>query len=982
MRRVALFAITLLFATPAFAADKKPVNRRGLDFFEAKIRPVLVKHCYQCHSAEAAAKGKLKGALYLDTRGGLLKGGDSGPALVPGKPKQGLLISALKHDAFKMPPKGKLPARIIADFEKWVKMGAPDPRDGGKATTTVETNFKEARKFWSFSPIKKVTIPKVKETAWVRNSVDNFVRAKQEAKSLSPNGPASPETLIRRVYFDTIGLPPSPAEIEKFVRDAEIDITGAYRKLVADLLKRKQFGEKWARHWLDVARFAESNGYAFDGDRPFAFHYRDFVIRAINDDLPYDQFIRLQVAGDLIAPTLKQLGPKPGTISQLDAYSATGFIVAGPYTTQQTMKERERSRYEQLDDMIHTIGTSMLGLTVGCARCHSHKYDPLPQRDYYRVAASFADVGFTNVPLNLELAKFQKAKAAHDKIVAPLLSARTKYEKGPFKSVVKDFLKNGLKSLPIKSSVWHHIGPYTAANFDKAFATPFPPQKQKTIDVKKPLGKLKWKAQPTWVDGKIHNTLSGTNAANYLYRTIESKISRKVTLFFGKDDAIEVWLNGKRVLSKKSSGGVVANQEKVPVKLREGVNHLLVKIINQGGPSGFYFRTNDTPPAAIVNLLKAGEKKWNAKQRTQVESYIKTTDKQWLALNAKVVAEQKRAPKPKITTVFSAKTRGTTYKFGGNTYKVYFLNRGNVDNKQAEAKPGFLRLLATSSESRWLNAKKQPRMALADWLSDTDHGAGHLLARVVVNRLWYHYFGTGIVATPSDFGTRGERPSHPQLLDYLAGKLIEGGWKLKPIHHLILTSASYMQDTNVSDRNHQIDPDNTLVWRRVPRRLEAEVIRDALLQVCGKLDTRMFGKGTLNQADGRRSVYLTVKRSRLIPLLQLFDAPDTMQGVGKRELSTVAPQALTLLNSSLVRNLAGNFASQLQAKGKKTTVELVKSGYQTALGRSPSKDEASQMAAFIEQQIKSRPDNKQAIQLAVQDFCHLLLCMNEFVYVD
>jgi len=498
--------------------------------------------------------------------------------------------------------------------------------------------------------------------------------------------------------------------------------------------------------------------------------------------------------------------------------------------------------------------------------------------------------------------------------------------------------------------------------------------------LKKGYGNRRWVAQPKWVDGKVHNTLGGDFSAHYLYREIHATVGATLNISLGSDDGIQVFLNSKQVLSKKVTRGAAANQEKVALRLRKGKNQLLLKVVNNTGTGGFYFTSSQTPLAAIVNLLKIPEKKWNAKQRAQVVNYFKTTDKAWRDLNAKVVAHQKLAPKPALVGVFTAKTRGSSYQFGGDTYKVYFLNRGNVDRKQGQATPGFLQLLTTKKEARWL--KKPPRIALGDWLCDTQHGAGHLLARVIVNRLWFHHFGRGIVGTPSDFGTRGERPTHPQLLDYLAGELIRGGWKLKPIHKLIVTSATYMQGTSVSAKNRQVDPDNKLLWRREPKRLEAEVIRDALLAVCGKLDSKMYGKGSLDQNTNRRSVYLTVKRSRLIPLLQLFDAPDTMQGVGKRELSTVAPQALTLLNSSLVRNLAGQFAKQIRSGKKVALAGIVTSGYQAALGRAPSSEEGKSMQDFINQQIRSRKGNKQAMDLAVQDFCHLLLCMNEFVYVD
>jgi hypothetical protein len=383
--------------------------------------------------------------------------------------------------------------------------------------------------------------------------------------------------------------------------------------------------------------------------------------------------------------------------------------------------------------------------------------------------------------------------------------------------------------------------------------------------------------------------------------------------------------------------------------------------------------------------------KWNDKQKKQVLDWYKKLDEQWLTLNASIEEHKKIEPKSTLTNVYAAKLRGSTYNFGGDTYKVYHLRRGNADNKQEVAKPGLLQVLVANGETekRWFEAadksatnQNPPRVALADWLTDSERGAGNLLARVIVNRLWHHHFGRGIVATPDDFGTRGERPSHPELLDWLASELIRGNWRLKPIHKLIMTSTVYMQGSSENKANEQTDPENLLWWRRDARRLEAEAIRDALLEVSGSLDMKMYGKGTLDQNSARRSVYLTVKRSQLIPLLQLFDAPGAIQAVGARQESTVAPQALAMLNSPTVRNLATKFAQRVRPSAETPVDKVIAKAYQLAFSRTPSKDELSEMRDFIERQTKARGNGGNAENLAVRDFCHLLLCSNEFVYVD
>ena len=1144
MRMLSVFLCWVACATSLQAAN---ADRKGLDFFEAKIRPMLVMHCYACHSAGAAAKNKLKGGLLLDSRVGSRRGGESGPAVVPGKPAESLLINALNHDGLKMPPKGKLPDEIIAHFVKWIEMGAPDPRSGGSVVAASQIDIKEGRRHWAFQPLGKSEPPAVGDSKWVRTPLDQFILSQLQRAGITPNSQAGPRTLIRRVFFDLTGLPPEPDQVRQFVEAWGQNPQTAYERLVDDLLDSRQYGERWGRHWLDVVRFAESNGYAFDGDRPNAWHYRDYVIRALNADLPYDEFIRQQLAGDLLTDVNVKTTRDARTA--IDTIAATGFLVAGPYTTQQTQKERERSRYEQLDDIVSTLGTSVLGLTIGCCRCHSHKFDPLPQFDYYRLVSCFADVGFANTGINTNPEEFQAQNETYTAALTPLLEARTRYEQGPQVARFDKWNEQQTVNLQPKTTSlsladWHHVGPFPAPSFAKAFEESFPPEK--TVDLKAVYheGKLKWTAQPKWVDGSIHNTLTGQNSANYLYRIIQSPEDQMVALSLGSDDAIAVWWNGKRVLSKLVSRGAAAGQETINVQVRKGRNELLMKIVNGGGPSGFYFSISpaekielagveawhhvgpftskdfnaaydqvfapeldpdrsrsysdgqlkwtkqvgwkdgvahndklkgvncanylarvikcDTPRLLALslgsddgiklwvngrqvlakkvgrNVAKAGQEKVtvqlaaghneilmkivnsggatgfyfaataaptppeinaiiampvskrNKQQRQKLVEWYRGYDLEWLQLNALVKRQETHKPKPTLTNVFAAKVRGTTYQFGEDTYKVYHLRRGNADNKEQQATPGFLQVLMRSqqNEQHWLTAKESTterlagRIGLSNWLTDVDQGAGHLVARVMVNRLWYHHFGRGIVATPGDFGTRGARPSHPELLDWLAGELIRGGWKLKRIHKMIMTSAVYMQSGMITSSGRELDPENLLYWRRAARRLDAETIRDSLLAVAGTLDRASFGKGTLDQKSRRRSIYFTVKRSQLIPFLQLFDAPDAMQGIATRQESTVAPQALALLNSPIIRELAAQFATRVRPNPQTSVEQVIVNAYGLALGRQPTDSEIKTMQQFIEQQIQTRAKAANAKTLAVRDYCHLMLCLNEFVYID
>ena len=860
--------------------------------------------------------------------------------------------------------------------------GGADGASGADGLAGGE-DLKAARAFWSFRALGEGKPPQVEDADWCRTEVDRFVRRRQEEKGVSPNPTADPRTLLRRAYFDLTGLPPSAEQTKAFLNAAEKDVHAAYLALVDELLASPHYGERWARHWLDLVRFAESNGYAFDKDRKNAYQYRDFVIRALNADMPYDEFARLQVAGDLLRP------------KDLQAVAATGFLVAGPFTTQQTQKERERSRYEQLDDMVHVLGTSMLGLSIGCARCHEHKYDPVSQEDYYRLTATFAEVGFSDVGIDEKPWVYEAAKNEYEAVHRPLAADLAKYEKEKLPSAFDHWLANRPEELPApQMGPWQVIGPFASESFDKAFDTAFGPEREKIIDLQKTYGKegkkVAWQARPEYNDGVVHNPFNTPNASHYLYRVIQSPVARKVSVSLGSDDGFRFWLNRKEIKKNKIGRGTAPDQEKFDLSLVAGENHILLKIVNGGGLSGFYFKTLvQGPPKGVLASFDKPRAEWSAQETAKALQWYRTIDADWLERKSTLDSHAQTAPKPDLTMVYAAKTRGSTYNFGKDTYNVYFLNRGNADHKGDLQKPGFLPVLMREGreDTHWTARKpaegEQPlpgRVALADWLTDVDDGAGALLARVIVNRLWQHHFGRGLVTTSSDFGARGEPPTHPELLEFLARELIENDWKLKSLHKLLMTSSTYLQAGGFSKLGRLKDPANLLLWRKEPRRLEAEVFRDALLSVSGTLDPTQFGPGTLDERKPRRSIYLTVKRGNLIPMLQLFDAPDTLQGIGDRQESTVAPQALAMLNSPFLLDLSQKFAKRARKDPAEISLEGgIRRAYEIALSREPDEDELVGWLGFVEVQKALHGNNE---QLAFRDVCHAILCTNEFAYVD
>ncbi len=758
----------------AGSAQATPELDAGNKFFRERIEPVLRAECYDCHSAQAK---KLRAGLYLDSRSGLLTGGDTGPAVAAGDARS-LLLQAIRHEEpdFQMPPeKPKLPATVIADFERWIQIGAPDPRTHETKPLNPATDPKLARGYWAFQPVKAAPAPVVKLTQWPASAIDCFVLAKLEAQQLPPAPPAAKIELLRRVYFDLTGLPPTPQECAAFLADNSAE---AYERVVDRLLASPTYGEHFARDWLDVVRFAETEGFEYDRHMPEAWRFRDYVIDSLNRDKPFDRFITEQIAGDEIAPDDHELA------------TAAGFHRFGAVRRNAGNQTVAVSRNEILIERTDVVGSAILGLTVGCARCHDHKIDPILQKDYYRLQAYFS------------------ATQEH-----------------------RIFL--------------------------------LPPAERERFDTKwKPLN-----AQLDELRGLLEN-LAG------------------------------------------------ADRQRVTREIRD-----LEAKLPPSPPSILSIR-NEPATRTAIHVLKRGD--WDSK--------------------GELVA-------PRPPTVF-------------------------VSDELAE-------LPADTAA---------PRTELARWLTAPTNP---LTARVAVNRIWQHHFGTGLVKTPNDFGNNGARPSHPELLDWLAHEFVAGGWKQKPLHRLIVLSSTYRQSSRsgAAAVATRLDPENRLLWHVRPRRLTAEEIRDAMLSVSGQLNPKRGGESIMVPVDAeqvkllykpaqwavtkdvsehdRRSIYLIAKRNLRLPFMETFDQPDLLSSCGKRESSTHAPQALELMNGKLANELSAAFAARLarEAGPDSAPAQIVDHAYWLAVGRTPTATEKKLGVDFLR---GGAP---------LKEFTLAMLNLNAFLYV-
>lgn len=814
-------------AEPKFTAEQ-------IKYFEDEVQPVLKKHCWKCHGGD----NKIHGGLRLTSRAAILKGGDLGPAVNLDAPLNSNLIKAINYHAdLSMPPAGKLPDEERGILTKWVVNDGLAWSDKMKVEAKVEEPKhkggvvnEEAKKYWAYQPVKKPPVPEVANNAWVKSPIDAFILSKLEAKGLTPAKPADRIALIRRVTYDLIGLPPTPEEVDQFLKDSDATPQAAYEKLINRLLASQHYGEKWGRHWLDLVRYAETNGYERDGPKPHAWRFRDYVIRSFNADKPYDRFIREQLAGDEIDR------------EDPDNIIATGFYRLGLWDDEPA--DPKLARYDELDDWVATTGQVFLGMTMNCARCHDHKIDPIPQADYYRMVAFFQDV--------------QRFSNSRDPRSMTNLTDITSKER---RKVYEEELR------------------------------------QREIEI---------------VD-----------------------LTKRMMIL--EDEAI------KRMPAEDQRAAEGNRRPEVVKK--------------------------------VPDFLEQPQRGEYNKLRKQVDD-----------LRHSPAASQEMA-----LSINNCQS---------NPPQTNVLIRGNPSSPGAEVKPAFPSVLGFPEPNIAPTNKGAKssgrRTVLANWIASKEN---QLTARVMVNRIWQHHFGRGIVPTPSDFGKFGEKPTHPELLDWLATEFMDGGWSFKKIHRTILLSNAYQMSSSASEKGLSVDPGNSLFWRFNMRRLVAEEVRDSFLAVSGELNTKMYGPSiypkipkevlagqsvpgqgwgsSSPEEAARRSVYVHLKRSLLVPILIQFDQADTDSSCPVRYTTTVPTQALGMLNGQFSNEQAAALAERLQKQGDVN--KQVHLAIRLTTSRTPSDDEVKKDVAFIQlMKDKHKLDDAEAIKR----YCLMLLNANEFVYLD
>lgn len=963
-------------------------DRAGLVFFESNIRPILAEHCYDCHSSE---EGVSKGGLTLDTRAGWEMGGDSGPAIVAGKVEESLLIKAVRYtDAdLAMPPKkkgGKLPASHIAKLEQWVAMGAPDPRDGEVKKLTGITP--EARQHWAFQPVKKPEMPEVKHPQWPRTDIDRFILAKLEVAGLEPSAPADPDALLRRLFYNLWGLPPTTEQVGHFTKEwqaAKGDAKAqdaAIERVVDYLLSSPHYGERWGRHWLDTARYSDTRGLVSNGGKyryedyryAYAWTYRDYVIDAFNDDKPYDQFIKEQIAADQLSDIK----------TNDERLAALGFLTVG---------KKFDNPNDVIDEQIDTTTRAFLGLTVSCARCHDHKFDPVPIADYYSLHGIFASI---EESYNKPTLPTRNGSAATLDYQAKL-RALEKQNRERYYDVVQGLLDIFQKQIEARVVLHGWIAAHghespQAFEVKKRYGIEHEPELdfQITLNVKDPVwGPFNTLARLAKIQPKEFAILAPAALKKSLADPKINPLVAKALASLQPQSLDEVGVAYARLMAPH-----LPQMQAVLKSRRAGQ-------LDAAEPAVVQLATSiwPIPPASDIATT---EQLMASYQRLRLTG-LTTRSFRFSEIN-ELRMTHPGAPGAAMVVKDIVKPRDSRVFLRGDEQKP-----GPVVPRQ------FLECLTAGKRQPYRHGSGR-----LDLAHDIASAANPLTARTIVNRVWMHHFGEGLVNTPDDLGNMSEKPSHPELLDFLAARFVESGWSLKKLHKLILLSATYRQDANPNGNRtvalaRKIDAGNRLLWHANLRRLDFEGIRDSLLLLTGKLDPAVGGQ-PVNITDEpfsyRRSIYGYVDRLFLSDLPTQFDFADPMQ-TNSRRISTIVPQqALFFLNNPLVIEVSRSVVARPEVSRAQTDVEKITALHRIIFQRSPTAEEVQQAQTFLARAADipplpmakpgkpkkqaatgSREEKTASLQnegepvvraplAPLEMLVQALICSNEFVYVN
>jgi len=1008
------FCLFSWLAPAACSYAESPATKAQLEFFETRVRPLLAEHCFACHSVDAE---KLEAGLLMDSRTGLLRGGDSGPALEPGDADASLLIEAVRYESYEMPPKGKLADDEIAVLEKWVKEGAawPDePEPTAKEAQPIFDLERRKSEHWAWQPITPPAIPIVQDTSWPRNDIDSFILASLEKAELSPAPTADRRALIRRLAFDIVGLPPTEQQIAETLNDPAPQ---AIERFVDRLLDSPQFGERWGRHWLDLVRYAESRGHEFDNDAQNAFQYRDYVIRALNADVPYDQFVQEHIAGDLLESP--RLNPEAGFNESI---LATGFWFLGEWV--HSPVDIRKDETDRFDNMIDVMSKTFLGVTVACARCHDHKFDAISTADYYSLSgflqsSDYRQVRFEALEHNRQIAARladldQNYRAQIDSLMAEQTESAgdsSKPSQTQAKEATSDLGSTMLVDVSrLSSDQWIQDGflfgsrPRRAGEAWLEMASgqstlQFVPRSAAVSD-------RSWDGLESISEKGVH----GRGRLSSIQRSGRTLRTPTVTLEDGQvlcrvhgSGHVVACVDSHRLIAGPLHGETVAeirpDQPWLRLNLTRYVGHRV----------HFEFTPKPNESIEVVCVLQgatpdqmksiesreATEAEYAAQRRQQFDA-SKQADPSW---RQRVEERIKRWEVERTELLNSRRTRSATAMamLDGSSEDDRILIRGNSSNPGRVEPRHFL--TAISGNEPLDHTTRSGRLELA---AEINHPDNPLTSRVVVNRVWHHLMGRGIVPTTDDFGVLGQRPTHPELLDHLATFFVADGQSIKRLIRYIVLSRTYQMSSQSTPQAETLDPENRLWSYRSPKRLEGEAIRDALLSISGRLDTKMYGEpvpiylsnfmdgrgrpGGSGPQDGagRRSIYIAVRRNFISPFMLAFDTPVPFSTMGRRNVSNVPAQALILMNDPFVSEQATGWAKRaLQTVPGETAADAARRVdwlYTSAFARPPTPRESESALAFVHQQAE-------ALQVPLHtpdlwsDLSHALINTKEFIFL-